>query len=71
MLGVLSILTVFAALFLVYGMQRFWRELDDSPKRSKRFWFWAMALGVNVGAMFYYFCVYSKVNPSDTIAAQD
>jgi hypothetical protein len=56
--GVLGGTTAIGSVILVFGMEKYWRELDCSSSPSKRFWFWVLTLGVNVGSSIYYLMVY-------------
>ena len=58
LLGCWGGLTAVAAIALIDGTRKYWRELDDSASSRKRFWYWILMLGVNFGSCAYYFLVY-------------
>ncbi len=56
--GLAGALAALTGMILVNGMRKYWKRIDDSPETRKRFWFWILILGVNIGACAYCFLVY-------------
>jgi len=58
LLGLIGALGTLGSFLLVDGMRVFWRRHDNSPAKTKKFWYWVMLLGASLGCSAYYFVVY-------------
>jgi hypothetical protein len=53
--GLFGVVAPIAIFFLLFGMWRFWLRVDDSGRWAKRFWFFALLLGI---WWWYALCLY-------------
>jgi len=58
--GLLGALGTPGSFLLVDGMRIFWRRHDNSPTKTKKFWYWVMLLSAPLGCSAYYFLVYRE-----------